>query len=227
MKQFDIRHAKSSMKVGTDALLLGSFVNLNPNSHVLEVGCGCGVISLMLAQRFEDTEIVAIDIDSDSVDETRFNFKNSPFGSRMEVVQSDYQHFDSKNLFDHVVCNPPFFSGSLVAPSRKRHLARHQDQFNLSGFFQKMTSLTKESGELSVIFPASDIELWKWEAGFKNWYPKEILQVRHSPDHPVKRIILTFSKKRHLPQSAEMSIHNLNNYSENYVRMMRNFLLNF
>ena len=65
-KQFTIRDDKSSMKVGTDAVLLGSWVNIGSAENILDIGTGSGVIALMLAQR-SDAQIQAIDIDNELV----------------------------------------------------------------------------------------------------------------------------------------------------------------
>ena len=50
-KHFSLCHDRSTMKVGTDAVLLGAWVALKPDDWVLDIGTGCGVIPLMLAQR--------------------------------------------------------------------------------------------------------------------------------------------------------------------------------
>ena len=64
-KQFNIEDSSSPMKVGTDAVLLGTWMpTKNNNPKVLDIGTGCGVISLMMAQRMPHAEIHAIDIDN-------------------------------------------------------------------------------------------------------------------------------------------------------------------
>ena len=50
-KKFSIEQKKSAMKVGTDGVLLGSWVSCKESDFILDIGCGTGLISLMLAQR--------------------------------------------------------------------------------------------------------------------------------------------------------------------------------
>ena len=65
-KKFSLSHQESTMKVGTDAVMLGAWVDLDGVSDILEVGTGCGIIALMLAQR-EEVLIDAIDIDDKGI----------------------------------------------------------------------------------------------------------------------------------------------------------------
>ena len=48
-KQFTVWHDKCAMKVGTDGVLLGAWCCVENITRILDVGCGTGLISLMLA----------------------------------------------------------------------------------------------------------------------------------------------------------------------------------
>lgn len=50
-KHFSLFHHRSTMKVGTDAVLLGRWVEVSPTDAVLDIGTGCGIMPLMLAQK--------------------------------------------------------------------------------------------------------------------------------------------------------------------------------
>ncbi len=84
-RHFRILHGNSTMKVGTDAVLVGALTKIHPSVRtILDVGTGCGIIALMLAQR-SNAEIVAIDIDKPSVEEATINFGNSPWPDRLNL----------------------------------------------------------------------------------------------------------------------------------------------
>ena len=77
-KQFEVVNDRTAMKVGTDGVLLGAWCPVSEARRVLDVGTGCGVIALMVAQRNRQALIEGIDIDQDSIAEARLNFANSP-----------------------------------------------------------------------------------------------------------------------------------------------------
>ena len=110
------------MKVGTDGVLLGAWAE--GGRRILDIGTGTGVIALMMAQRFADATVTAIDIDDEACAQARENASASPFANRVSVVHSSVQSFaadflekcsqnDSLKLFDSIVSNPPFFEQSL------------------------------------------------------------------------------------------------------------------
>ena len=76
-KQFGLNHSSSTMKTGTDAIVLGALIENNDANSILEIGTGCGSISLMLAQRFE-AKITAVEIDAKSAKQAQENIDASP-----------------------------------------------------------------------------------------------------------------------------------------------------
>ena len=68
LKQFDIAHEKSSMKVGTDAMILGAIIKSCNPKNILDIGTGSGILALMLAQRFPNSKIQAIELEQKTLD---------------------------------------------------------------------------------------------------------------------------------------------------------------
>ena len=66
-KQFSVLNDKTAMKVGTDGVLLGVWCDVSNAHRVLDVGTGCGLISLMVAQRNPSAIIHGIDIDEGAI----------------------------------------------------------------------------------------------------------------------------------------------------------------
>lgn len=110
-KQFKVEDGQSTMKVGTDAVLLGAAAGVENVEEILEIGTGCGVISLILAQR-SNARIDAIDIDGDSVKQAEVNVMNSPWNDRITIIHRSLQQFtrQTERRYDLIISNPPFFS---------------------------------------------------------------------------------------------------------------------
>ena len=108
-KSFSIKQEQSAMKVGTDGVLLGAWVNPKSYPHqILDVGTGTGLVAIMLAQRFVRSQIYAIDIDQASNEEALFNTQTSPWSERLNITHCALQDYNSSNKYDLIVSNPPY-----------------------------------------------------------------------------------------------------------------------
>lgn len=110
-KQFEIHQDRCAMKVGTDGVLLGAWAP--GGKRILDVGSGTGLISLMMAQRFPEAQVLGIDMDGEACEEAAENVAASPFADRVEIECCRLQDYHSAESFDAIVSNPPFFLNSL------------------------------------------------------------------------------------------------------------------
>lgn len=153
-KEFVCMHAKSSMKIGVDAVLLGAWAKVENTHKILDVGTGCGVIALMCAQRNSSAKIEAIDIDEQSVQEASLNFTASPWSERLTVLKKDFiSTVDSGEKFDLIISNPPFFSSGISKPDTSRLIARHESSLSPVELIRKGSRLLTPEGLVSIVIP--------------------------------------------------------------------------
>src|ERR1041385_8130833 len=93
-KLFTVHQDKCAMKVGTDAVLLGAWVNPAEAKRILDIGTGSGIIALMLAQK-SDSLIEAIDVEENAYNQARENFLISPWYQRLKLFHQSFQEFAS------------------------------------------------------------------------------------------------------------------------------------
>lgn len=117
-KQFSICQDQCSMKVGTDGVLLGAWAD--GGRRILDIGTGTGIIALMMAQRFPDAAIDAIEIDHDACRQAAGNIAATPFADRIRIHECPIQHFQTTMRYDAIVSNPPYFINSMKNPDKKR-----------------------------------------------------------------------------------------------------------
>ena len=232
--KFELNHSNSSMKVGTDAIILSSCIAHNLKliniEDILDVGTGCGIIALCMAQAFEKANVTAIDIDENSVKQATDNFLHSTFSNRMNAQCEYVQKFAdiSQKKFDLIVSNPPFYTSSLKSPDKRRTNARHNDVLSLVDFVLSTTKLLKDNGYIAVILPKKEtmelISLFKKQ----NIYVKIIMDVFGKPESAVKRKITIFCKEKNpiiQPILQTIYIRDINNeFTKEYKQYTADFL---
>ncbi len=158
-KRFVVMQTGASMKVGTDGVLLGSWVSLaGQPGRMLDVGTGTGLIALMLAQRSEawHARIDAVELDRRSALQAVENVSASEWAKRIDVLATSFQEYADQcgKTYDLIVSNPPYFSDSLVSPSTGRTMARHTRTLGSQDLIRCAMRLLSAGGKLSVIVPA-------------------------------------------------------------------------
>ena len=105
-KQFEIYQEQTAMKVGTDGVLLGAWTKVGSAKTILDVGCGTGLLSLMLAQK-SNARITAVEIDQNAFEEAKLNISISPWSNQIELIYTDFEQFDTKSKFGQINLNNP------------------------------------------------------------------------------------------------------------------------
>lgn len=222
-QQFGLDHSQSSMKIGTDAILLGAFADVVSAQHILEVGCGSGIVSLMLAQRSE-AMITAIDIHEPSVRQSLENFKQSKWADRMKAFHTPLQTLVANRKFDHIISNPPFFSNSLKSPKENRNLARHNDTLLPEEMATNVKRLLADDGVFTCIIPFEDLERYRNAFAVTQLYPEEIIHIKPKPGRETNRVIVSFSFEKKEIVSKMFTVRDENNeYSSEYRQLTHEF----
>ena len=229
-KQFKVEDGRSTMKVGTDAVLLGAFADVGEAEQILEIGTGCGVISLILAQR-SNAQIDAIDIDEESVKQARENAGNSPWNDRINIIHSSLQDFvkHSERKYDLLVSNPPFFSNALKSPNEKRNISRHNDLLSYEELIIGSSGLMSAGGSLWVVLPAKEsvafIDIAVKSGLFLHFKVKVISKAKKECHRVLIQFKNTPSEK---VKEKSLAIKNADNsYSMEYIELTKEFYIDF
>lgn len=226
-KRFTVFHDRCAMKVGTDGVLLGAWAP--GGKKILDIGTGSGLISLMMAQRFDKSSINALEIDGEAASQAKENVEKSEFNKRIDIFHSSLQeyHEKCKTKYDCIVSNPPFYTEDTGCPENRRHTARHTESLTYSELFKFSADLLDNEGKLSVIVPYEAKNKILFEACLSGLYVKNICYIRTTPRKDPKRIMATFSKVR--PDNVENEEHCIMNEdgskSEWYLVLTRDFYL--
>jgi tRNA1Val (adenine37-N6)-methyltransferase len=228
-KQFTINQEKSAFKVGTDGVLLGACAELNSVSSILDIGSGTGLISLMLAQRC-DAMITAIEPDYESYLQCSDNMSHCPWKERLKVINTDLQSFAPQHPeFDLIVTNPPFFNDSLKSPDPRKSAARHNDSLTSGEILESVRKFMKEDGNLQLILPYAEGNIFIAEANMYGLYCNSILKIKSVPTAEIRRLILKFSRVLKKPSESFLTIEHgkRHEFTEEYINLTKDFYLKF
>ncbi len=227
-KQFRIHQEKTAMKVNTDGVLLGAWVNLEGVKTALDVGAGTGLISLMIVQR-SVAKIIGIEIEKNAAEEAIQNVQNSPWENRVSILHTSFQQFaaNTSDKFDLVVSNPPFFSNSVKNTNPHLSIARHNHLLPFNDIIAGAKKLLSENGKLSLILPAGSANEFIEKAGFESLFLTRLTEVKPFPDAAPNRFLMEFGTEHTPLQKTEMSVFDATGktYSENFKLLARDFYL--
>lgn len=198
-------HARSAMKVGVDGVLIGAWAT-SKGERILDVGTGCGLIALMLAQRNNQALIDGIDTDFNSIVEARENVEMSPWGDRITIKRISFgelcskkglYHNQSEELsqsnekkYDLIISNPPFYDSGVKDPSTPRERSRHQGDLSPESLIVNSCKLLRSGGRLALIAPAEKGETLLLSALAVNMVPHRVCYVKNHSTSQEKRIMI-------------------------------------
>lgn len=226
-KQFDVSDDRCSMKVGTDAVLLGAWVDVTGVHRVLDIGTGSGVIALMLAQRTaDDVHIDGVEIAAADAAQARENVAASPWPSRVLIHQTSIQEFNPQRKYDLVVTNPPFFHRSLLPPSPGRATARHTHGLDHDELLAQMARLLAPGGRFAVVLPTIEGGAFTALATSRGYHRVRSIAFYTRASKPQERWLFEFAAIPQPEHSETLLLYDGNNkWTEEYRLLTAAFYL--
>lgn len=208
--------------------MLGAWADVTGAHQILDIGAGTGVIALMLAQRSK-AQITALEPAYEAFSLARDNFQNSSFADRTLIKQTSLQDFHSAQLFDLIVCNPPYFENSLKPPTAHRQQQRHTDSLSHNQLLEGTNRLLNTTGRLAVVLPTEEGNRFMEQAAKQNFYIKRSTAVFSKVGKPQERWLLEFGKQatEHIEQSSLSLLDATGQWTQEYRLLTSDFYLKF
>jgi tRNA1Val (adenine37-N6)-methyltransferase len=182
------------MKVSTDSCLFGAWAAeqcAGVEGHVLDIGAGTGLLSLMMAQSTYAL-IDAVELEDCCYSQLKENIASSNWKYRVTAVHADILSYSSEKSYNLIVSNPPFYENQLQSPDTTVNLARHAKELNISALFQKVKELIVKDGEFYVLIPYYRLNECLKIAESCGFFIKHHVEVKHSNQHRPFRAMLGF-----------------------------------
>ena len=174
----------SHFKLSTDSILLADFINIAQSKRGIDLGCGSGIISLLLLSRSERLCMTGLEINPEAAELAGANMEKNAFGERSQIVTGDIrQHRElfRAGSFDLAAANPPYFpeNSGLMSPKSDRAAARGELQCTLRELCEAAAFLLKTGGSFFVVHRSerlSELFCTMSECGLE---PKRLRLVQH------------------------------------------------
>ena len=153
---FYILQSETGFHFGMDAVLLADYVKIRPAERILDLGCGNGILPLLLAARHADARITGLEIQKESVELARRSVAYNHLEDRISVTEGDIREAVSRfgaASFDVLVSNPPYMIAShgKLNPNRQVAMARHEVSCTFEDLARAAAGLLRDHGRLYLV----------------------------------------------------------------------------
>ena len=226
-KKFTVDHSGATMKVGTDGVLLGAWLDIRDAHTILDIGTGSGVIALMMAQRTDvASQIDAVEIEKADAEQAIQNVNNSPWPEKVKVHCQPIQDFRPGLKYDLIVSNPPFFRDSFQPPDVRRRQARHGDTLCHADLIECVCRLLQETGTFNIILPPVEAQLFIDLAKENQLHLTRRCLFRTRAHKAPERWLMEFSRRSGTIYEDEVLLYSSGeHWSEGYRSLTQDFYL--
>ena len=155
----NIEQSLDGYRYSIDAFLLADFCRVQNESRILELGSGCGIISILLSMSYPHAQITGIEIQKELVEFSEQNLRKNNLVSSIRFIQGDIKEISNyvrNEAFDIVLTNPPYhrIGTGRINPHPQKAKARHEIDGGLLDFIKAGGKVLRTGGSLYMIYTA-------------------------------------------------------------------------
>ncbi len=223
--QLKICQKRNGYRFSLDALLLAHFIFLKKNTHAVELGCGSGVIILILARRFPHVRFTGLEIQDELWELAQKNIGINSLNERVAAIRGDAKEIKKYlpgNSFDCVFFNPPYrmLKSGRINPDSQKAIARHEIKGSVAAFIQAAKYLIKPNGKIFVIYPAKRLAHLIWNLKNNNMEPKRMKLVFSAADMAAEFVLVEAASQGREELKIEPSLY-VYNRNRQYTQQMK------
>lgn len=141
----------------SDSVLLANFVNLKAKDVCVEIGAGCGVISILMSAKTQFKKIYAFEIQEELAGLAQKNVKLNNLEQKIEIICENIVNFDKfleKGSIDCVISNPPYMKSEGKNFNEIRNIARHDNYLPIDKLCKTTSLILREGGKFYIVYSA-------------------------------------------------------------------------
>jgi tRNA1Val (adenine37-N6)-methyltransferase len=157
--RLQVRQFRNGYRFSIDAVILADYIRPRPGEIVLDLGAGCGIISLILAYRYPKSTVIGVEIQPDLADLARVNACANGMQARIRILCEDMKELDPTRLpgpVDWVASNPPYRKTDTgrLNPHPQRAVARHEIKVALADVIASARRVLRTGGKFATVYTA-------------------------------------------------------------------------
>lgn len=148
---------RDGYRFSIDAVLLSRFATIRSGDVVIDLGTGCGVISLILLLTKPVGHVFGLDVQEALINQAARNARLNGFEKKMDVVRGDIRHPPfASGIANLVVCNPPYrkIKSGRINPDPQKAIARHELLASMDDILRVAAALLSKKGRFALVYPA-------------------------------------------------------------------------
>lgn len=229
-KKFGMFHHRSTMRIGTDAVLFAQWVDVSSDDAALDIGTGSGIIPMILSQKGVGS-VDAVELDFDSFEEAKLNFSISTWNEKLKVFNADVRNFSeaTEKKYDLIVSNPPYYSSDVKPIKEKKVMARHVSTLSFTDLLLSARKMMKEDSRFALVLPYYESRLFIKEAHNLGFYIQKEFMIAPIEGKDPNRVNMQFVLGDiGTPDSELFTIRNKDySYTNQYKEFLKDYYLDF
>lgn len=183
----------TSYAYNSDSIFLYDFIsNFNPKGRLLDVGCGVGIISLLLTRDFK-LKTTIIDKQTTMLKYAKYNYHLNNL--QVTPIEQDFTQFISEEKFNYIVSNPPFYHQDVQqSQDSALNIARYAHHLPINKFIEMVNVNLKPRGYFIFCYDAKQVDELLCTL-IKNKINPETLRFVHSKVDRDSKLVMISARK--------------------------------
>lgn len=144
---------KDGFKFSVDAVILSDFFSPTKKGKILDIGCGNGIIPILLYSKGKGEDITGVEIQEENCELALKNVKLNNLEEYIKIENDDVKEYPKGNTFDYIISNPPYMEvdGKKQNILSCKSIARHELTLNLYDLIRNAKRLLKPVGSITLV----------------------------------------------------------------------------
>ena len=144
---------KDGFRFSVDAVILSDFFSPARKGKILDIGCGNGIIPILLYSKGKGEDITGVEIQEENCELALKNVKLNNLEEYIKIEIDDVKEYPKGNAFDYIISNPPYMEvdGKKQNILSCKSIARHELTLNLYDLIRNAKRLLKPVGSITLV----------------------------------------------------------------------------